>query len=114
MSYQYTNETFAVESDKVTYTDDSILSKYTYETSEVVRSGNSMTVRPKKTEYIFKTERIVPKTGVLIVGLGGNNGTTVTGGLLAHKLGLQWNTKEGPRKPDFLGSITSFHMQARD
>lgn len=106
MSYQFTNDTFNVESDNVTYTEDAILSKYMYETSEVVRSGSSMTVRPKKTEYVFKTERKVPKTGVLIVGLGGNNGTTVTGGLLAHKLGLKWNTKEGERTPDFLGSIT--------
>ena len=64
-----------------------------------------MTVRPKKTEYIFKTERIVPKTGVLIVGLGGNNGTTVTGALLAHKLAYS-GIQKSPRKPDFLGSIT--------
>ena len=26
--------------------------------------------------------------------------------MLAHKLGITWNTKEGERKPDFLGSIT--------
>lgn len=106
MTYQFTNDTFVVESDKVTYTQDAILSNYMYETSEVIRNGTSLTVRPKKTEYVFKTERKVPKTGVLIVGLGGNNGTTVTGGLLAHKLGITWNTKEGERKPDFLGSIT--------
>jgi len=108
MSYHYTNEIFKVESDKVVYTETEIQSTYQYNTTEVVRgeSGQPLTVRPKTTEYVFKTERKVPKTGVMIVGLGGNNGTTVTGGLLAHKLGLKWNTKEGERTPDFLGSIT--------
>ena len=53
MTYQFTNDTFVVESDKVTYTQDAILSNYMYETSEVIRNGTSLTVRPKKTEYVF-------------------------------------------------------------
>jgi len=48
MTYQFTNDTFVVESDKVTYTQDAILSNYMYETSEVIRNGTSLTVRPKK------------------------------------------------------------------
>ena len=108
MAYQYTSDTFRVESDKVVYGPNDIQANYTYESSEVIRGedGKPMIVRPKSTEYVFKTETKVPKTGVLFVGLGGNNGTTVTGGILAHKLGLKWNTKEAEHKPDFLGSIT--------
>jgi myo-inositol-1-phosphate synthase len=35
---------------------------------------------PKKEVYTFKTQRKVPKTGLMLVGWGGNNGTTTTAG----------------------------------
>lgn len=41
----------------------------------------------------FKTQTKVPKVGVMLVGLGGNNGSTVAAGILANKHGLTWNTK---------------------
>ena len=41
----------------------------------------------------------------MIVGLGGNNGTTLTGMILANKHNLTWTTKRGVQKPDFLGSV---------
>lgn len=34
----------------------------------------------------IETEATVPKIGVMLVGLGGNNGTTFTAGILANKL----------------------------
>ena len=37
----------------------------------------------------------VPRLGMMLVGWGGNNGSTVTGAILANKLGLSWHTKEG-------------------
>lgn len=43
----------------------------------------------------FRTERHVPRLGVMLVGWGGNNGTTVTAAVLANKLGLTWMTKTG-------------------
>ena len=43
---------------------------------------------------------------MMLVGLGGNNGTTVTGGIIANKLNLTWTTKEGEKKPNYFGSIT--------
>ena len=36
------------------------------------------------------TERKLPRLGVMLVGLGGNNGSTFTAGVLANKLGLSW------------------------
>jgi len=42
----------------------------------------------------------------MLVGWGGNNGSTFTAGVIANKLGLTWNTKEGVQKSDWLGSIT--------
>lgn len=48
----------------------------------------------------------VPKLGVMLVGWGGNNGTTVTAATLANKHRLSWPTKEGLRHADYYGSIT--------
>lgn len=52
-------------------------------------------VNPCTTEMTFRTERKVPRLGVMLVGWGGNNGTTVTAAVLANKLGLTWRTKTG-------------------
>lgn len=37
----------------------------------------------------------IPKLGLMLVGWGGNNGSTMTAALLANKLKLMWETKEG-------------------
>ena len=44
---------------------------HSYETTFV--EGN--TVKPISTKMQFKTERNVGKTGVMLIGLGGNNGS---------------------------------------
>lgn len=43
---------------------------------------------------------------LMIVGWGGNNGSTVTASILANKQGLTWNTKEGLQKSNYFGSVT--------
>ena len=106
-AYVYRDAPIRVASDRVHYTDDSITSSFVYESTSVEQLANgTLLALPKREEFMFQTATRVPKTGVMIVGLGGNNGTTVTGGILANKLGLTWETKEGTRKPDYLGSIT--------
>mmetsp|Transcript_7032 Transcript_7032/g.15342 ORF Transcript_7032/g.15342 Transcript_7032/m.15342 type:complete len:529 (-) Transcript_7032:100-1686(-) len=92
---------FVVESDKCTYTADSIVSDYTYETTVV--EGN--VIKPVETKMQFKTERKVGKTGVMLVGLGGNNGSTCVAGAIANKLGMTWDTKEGTQKANYWGSM---------
>lgn len=44
--------------------------------------ASQITVIPQNHEYVFKTKRKIPRCGVMFVGWGGNNGTTVTGGRL--------------------------------
>lgn len=41
-----------------------------------------------------------------MVGWGGNNGSTVTGGILANKHNIKWMTKRGEQTPNYFGSIT--------
>ena len=40
------------------------------------------------------------------MGLGGNNGTTLMGGVIANREGITWKTKEGVRAPNYWGSLT--------
>src|SRR5690242_9132668 len=103
---------------------DYIINNYSYIYSEVSSSTDNLsnlnnlslenklqnqfdnyTITPIKKDYQFRTQIKVPKVGLLLVGLGGNNGTTVLGGIIANKLNLSWNTKNGENKPNFYGSI---------
>ncbi|ETO33965.1 hypothetical protein RFI_03128 [Reticulomyxa filosa] len=61
---------------------------------------------PRSREYIFRTKRKVSRTGVLLVGIGGNNGTTVLSGILANQKNMTWQTKNGVQKANYFGSIT--------
>lgn len=98
---------FTVASPNVTYTDEAITSNYTYDTTKLERDASgAWTVRPVSTQYEFRVNRKVPKLGVMLVGLGGNNGTTVAAGILANKNGITWMTKDGLRKPNYWGSLT--------
>eukprot|EP00033_Pygsuia_biforma_P000027 GCRY01000035.1.p1 GENE.GCRY01000035.1~~GCRY01000035.1.p1 ORF type:complete len:512 (+),score=139.04 GCRY01000035.1:139-1674(+) len=95
-----------VKSPNVEYTDDLIKSSYVYDSCTPVVKDGEVIVEPSSVAYEFKTERKVPKTGVLIVGLGGNNGTTVTGGIIANREGITWKTNRGIKTPNYYGSIT--------
>ena len=99
------HEIFTVDSPNVVYSSDEITSKYTYRTSSINRDSGRMKVTPKEVNYDFKTLRKVPRTGVMLVGLGGNNGTTVTAGILANKQNLVWETREGSRAANYYGSL---------
>lgn len=99
--------TIKVNSPNVTYTEEYIESKYDYQTSQV-RNGpdGTINVTPVTTQYTFRTERKVPKLGVMLVGWGGNNGCTVTAAILANKHKMSWHTKEGLKHANYFGSIT--------
>ena len=97
---------FAVESPNVTYGEELIEATYDYHTTVCERSARGISVRPVTKTYEIRTARRVPKTGLLLVGWGGNNGTTLTAGVLANKLGLRWEGREGELRPNYYGSLT--------
>ncbi|KAM4543179.1 inositol-3-phosphate synthase 1-A-like isoform 1-T2 [Odontesthes bonariensis] len=94
-----------INSPNVRYTDTHIVAQYSYQTTSVHQEGNTLTVTPRSTEMTFRTERQVPRLGVMLVGWGGNNGTTVTAAVQANKLGLTWQTKTGVKKANYYGSL---------
>ncbi|KAJ4345194.1 Myo-inositol-1-phosphate synthase [Didymosphaeria variabile] len=105
-SSSFRKELFTVKSPNVVYTEKEVLTKYTYRTTSVTRDDTGdYTVTPRETQYDFKFDRNVPKVGVMLVGWGGNNGTTVTAGIIANRRGLVWDTREGPRNANYYGSV---------
>ncbi|KAK4248781.1 Myo-inositol-1-phosphate synthase [Corynascus novoguineensis] len=97
---------FIVDSPNVVYTDSEIRSKYTYRTTTVTdREDGTRVVTPKETVYDFKLETKVPKVGVMLVGWGGNNGTTITAGIIANRRGLVWETRNGRQTANYYGSV---------
>lgn len=62
--------------------------------------------KPVSVQKSIKTATTVPQLGVMLVGLGGNNGSTFTAGAIANKRGLSWATKAGTQKANFYGSFT--------
>lgn len=97
---------FTVQSPNVQYTADEIKSQYAYQTTEVTRTAdNKLVATPKATNYHFKVDRKVGKVGMMLVGWGGNNGSTVTAGILANRRGLSWDTREGQQSANYYGSI---------
>ncbi|KAH6760181.1 myo-inositol-1-phosphate synthase 3 [Perilla frutescens var. hirtella] len=103
-------ESFKVESPNVKYTESEIHSVYNYETTELVhesRNGSyQWIVKPKTVQYEFKTDAHVPKLGVLLVGWGGNNGSTLTAGVIANREGISWATKDKVQQANYFGSLT--------
>jgi len=67
---------------------------------------DTVVVTPREDNFTFKTNTQVPRTGVMLVGLGGNNGSTVVAGTIANREGISLRTKEGIQRPNYYGSIT--------
>lgn len=88
---------FYVESERVQYNEkkQTILSTYEYQSSHVEEHGERLRVKPVSTTLTFRTSSRVPRVGVMLVGWGGNNGSTITASVLANKLGITWRTKDG-------------------
>ncbi|RWR99989.1 hypothetical protein B4U79_03213, partial [Dinothrombium tinctorium] len=96
-----------VESPNVRYSEETIEADYEYENTRCSKDENGvLKVFPMKTLITFRTQRKVPKLGLMLVGWGGNNGSTVTGAIIANKHQMSWNTKEGVVKANYFGSIT--------
>ncbi|GBP10453.1 Inositol-3-phosphate synthase 1-B [Eumeta japonica] len=100
------NTNLLVQSPKVKYTDNYIYSNFVYEDALVVKNEDQIVVKPNSTALTIRTDRRVPKFGVMLIGWGGNNGSTFTAAVLANRHQLSWNTKNGKLNSNWYGSIT--------
>ena len=65
---------------------------------------------------LVKDRQHKPKTlgsfGLLVVGLGGANGTTLLAGILANRLNIDWHGPKGePNTPNYYGCITQLDQR---
>ncbi|CAN3361062.1 inositol-3-phosphate synthase [Diutina catenulata] len=94
-------------SDKTKIDGETLTTMFTYENSLVEKGADGkLSVTPTKVDYEFKVDLKTPKTGLMLVGLGGNNGTTLVSSILANKHNISFETKEGTIKPNYYGSVT--------
>ncbi|KAI8808739.1 Myo-inositol-1-phosphate synthase [Cladochytrium replicatum] len=108
---------FHVDSPNVRYTEEYILSEYKYRDAKVIPqtangngqsaySGPAYTVFPTETTYEFRVKRNAPKRlGLMLVGWGGNNGSTLTAAVIANREKLTWHTKDGLQTSNYFGSL---------
>ncbi|KAJ1659377.1 Myo-inositol-1-phosphate synthase [Dispira simplex] len=97
---------YRVNAPNVRYTETHIESDYQYQNTKVHQNGEGgIVVEPTMTRYQFRTELTMPKVGLMLVGWGGNNGSTLTASIIANRLGITWHTKEGLQKPNYYGSV---------
>ncbi|GFV99411.1 inositol-3-phosphate synthase 1-A [Trichonephila clavipes] len=98
-------DTIEVQSPNTRYTEKYIEADYKYDTTIVKKEKGILKVIPRTTRVQFRTSKHVPKLGVMLVGWGGNNGSTLTAAILANKNNITWRTKEGIMKPNYFGSL---------
>jgi myo-inositol-1-phosphate synthase len=109
-----------IHSKSCSYKDDYIEAEYMYSTcivEENKKEGKHNLLESKAHEpshfnvenitrkLIFRTEHSKGRLGVMLVGLSGNNASTMIAGIYANKLKLSWETKTGIKQPNYFGSM---------
>ncbi|OCF75008.1 myo-inositol-1-phosphate synthase [Kwoniella mangroviensis CBS 8886] len=95
-----------VESDSTKYEEEGIRAKFTDRGADVVKDADGkFSVKKTEKTYEFYTKSKVGKVGLMLVGLGGNNGTTVLATHLANKHQISWRTRDGVQQPNYIGSV---------
>ena len=60
---------------------------------EIDHQKKQVKITPRRYQYDFRTKRQVQRTGVMLVGWGGNNGSTFTGAIIANRDHITWMRK---------------------
>ncbi|KAI0785786.1 Myo-inositol-1-phosphate synthase [Abortiporus biennis] len=94
-----------VQSENASYSDEYITSKFTNRGADVVLNNGQYVVTPSIKPYEFQTVRKVSKTGLMLIGMGGNNGSTLAATILANRHNIVWHTKAGVQQPNYIGSL---------
>ena len=95
-------------SDKFQETESEIIAQYDYRSTRVASSLSAdgrLVVTPVTQQITFKTNKKLPKLGLMLVGWGGNNGSTLTAGILANRKGITWESRKGTNTPNYFGSL---------
>ncbi|KAF8504692.1 inositol-3-phosphate synthase [Russula emetica] len=95
-----------VQGENTVYTDEYITSKFYNRGADVIaQEGSRYVITPSVTPFEFRTQRKVSRTGLMLVGIGGNNGTTLVATILANRHNIAWHTKSTVQRPNYIGSL---------
>ncbi|KAJ3873923.1 hypothetical protein F5051DRAFT_109271 [Lentinula edodes] len=94
-----------VQSENTAYSDEYITAKYENRSAEVTVTDGQFLVNPTVQSFEFQTKRVPGKTGLMMIGVGGNNGTTLCATILANRHNIVWHTKQGIQQPNYIGSL---------
>jgi len=94
-----------VESTNAQYDADWIQADYQYNRTKVEVKDGVHCATPVTDLFQFRTGRKIPRLGLMMVGWGGNNGSTITASIIANKCRMSWHTKEGLQRANYYGSI---------
>ncbi|KAJ7104255.1 hypothetical protein B0H15DRAFT_17240 [Mycena belliarum] len=94
-----------VQSENTFYSPEHITAKYVNRGANVSVANGQFTVTPTAQSYEFQTKKAVSKTGLMMIGLGGNNGSTLCATILANRHNITWHTKSGVQQPNYIGSL---------
>ncbi|KAJ7773097.1 hypothetical protein B0H16DRAFT_1672797 [Mycena metata] len=94
-----------VQSENTSYTQDHITARYVNRGANVAVTNGQYTITPTTQSYEFQTKKTVSKTGLMMIGLGGNNGSTLCATILANRHNIVWHTKAGVQQPNYIGSL---------
>lgn len=72
---------------------------------EEKNANGKHTVRVERRKCELRTDLHVPKVGLMLVGWGGNNGSTLTASLIANRKALSWKTRRGLQQANYFGSM---------
>ncbi|XP_077300058.1 inositol-3-phosphate synthase isoform X2 [Arctopsyche grandis] len=95
-----------VSNSNLKYENGYMQASYTYCNTRVTKHDDHCRVKEHKTNLEIRTKLTPAKLGVMLIGWGGNNGSTLTAAILANKHQVQWNDKTGVQKCNWYGSLT--------
>ncbi|KAK0452690.1 hypothetical protein EV421DRAFT_923156 [Armillaria borealis] len=94
-----------VQSENTSFTDEHITAKFHNRNANITVVNGQYIVNPTVESFEFQTKRQVSKTGLMMIGMGGNNGTTLCATILANRHNVTWHTKSGAQQPNYIGSL---------
>ena len=80
---------------------------YNTTSTSVSQQEGAVRVTAKTESFVFKSSVQPRRVGVMLVGVGGSNGSTLVAGLLANKRKLAWREKTGLKTANLLGSVVA-------
>lgn len=85
------------------------MTEYSYKYCEFdEENNNKYVIKEKKYKINIAPTVSGKKIGVMIAGLGGNNGSVFTAGMLAKQKGLTFENRDGTQAVDLLGSLYAY------